>query len=490
MSVEVVTILVLAVMFLIGTIRNVNMGLLGLVAAFLVGLFAVGMDLDDIVAGFPLDLMFALMGLTFMFGFAQQNGTIDLVLSWSLRAVRGTVALAPWIFFALTGVLMGIGAIFAIGVVAPLAVPFARKYRINQLMMGMMVVHGGMAGMLSPLSVYGIYVNNFLIGQGLGAGPWSLFLCALVFNTVIGAVVYLVMGGRSLLGRRVTDAGEASLVAAGTGDAVAGGSGGAASARAPEGASVGRGSAGRGSGDASPAGESVRAGADGGPADAAGGSAESGASSSEASPVTAAVTSGARVTPYQMLTLAGLAVLVVGAGGFGVDIGVLSIIIGTVLAVAKPDEARKSMVNISWGTVVLVGGVVTYINVLETAGTVDFVSGGVVSIGSALLGALLLCYMAGIVSALASSIATIGVGLSIAAPLLQTGELPAIGFAAAIAIASTVVDVSPFSTNGAMVLANVAASERDRYFKQMLIYSGVIVVAGPALAWLFVLLPF
>jgi di/tricarboxylate transporter len=483
MSVEVVTILVLAVMFLIGTIRNVNMGLLGLVAAFLVGLFAVGMDLDDIVAGFPLDLMFALMGLTFMFGFAQQNGTIDLVLSWSLRAVRGTVALAPWIFFALTGVLMGIGAIFAIGVVAPLAVPFARKYRINQLMMGMMVVHGGMAGMLSPLSVYGIYVNNFLIGQGLGAGPWSLFLCALVFNTVIGAVVYLVMGGRSLLGRRVTDAGEASLVAAGTGDAVAGGSGGAASARAPEGASVGRGSAGRGSGDASPAGESVRAGADEG-------SAESGASSSEASPVTAAVTSGARVTPYQMLTLAGLAVLVVGAGGFGVDIGVLSIIIGTVLAVAKPDEARKSMVNISWGTVVLVGGVVTYINVLETAGTVDFVSGGVVSIGSALLGALLLCYMAGIVSALASSIATIGVGLSIAAPLLQTGELPAIGFAAAIAIASTVVDVSPFSTNGAMVLANVAASERDRYFKQMLIYSGVIVVAGPALAWLFVLLPF
>ena len=456
MSVEVVTILVLAVMFLIGTIRNVNMGLLGLVAAFLVGLFAVGMDLDDIVAGFPLDLMFALMGLTFMFGFAQQNGTIDLVLSWSLRAVRGTVALAPWIFFALTGVLMGIGAIFAIGVVAPLAVPFARKYRINQLMMGMMVVHGGMAGMLSPLSVYGIYVNNFLIGQGLGAGPWSLFLCALVFNTVIGAVVYLVMGGRSLLGRRVTDAGEASLVAAGAGGAAAEGSGGAASVRVPGGASAG----------------------------------DSGASSSDASPVTAAVTSGARVTPYQLLTLAGLAVLVVGAGGFGVDIGVLSIIIGTVLAVVKPAEARKSMVNISWGTVVLVGGVVTYINVLETAGTVDFVSGGVVSIGSALLGALLLCYMAGIVSALASSIATIGVGLSIAAPLLQTGELPAIGFAAAIAIASTVVDVSPFSTNGAMVLANVDASERDRYFKQMLIYSGVIVVAGPALAWLFVLLPF
>ncbi|KAA9393800.1 hypothetical protein FCK90_10275 [Kocuria coralli] len=433
MSLEVMTIVVLAAMFLVGTIRNVNMGLLGLVAAFLVGLFAVGMDLDGILAGFPLDLMFALMGLTFLFGFAQQNGTIDLVLSWSLRAVRGTVALAPWIFFALTGVLMGIGAIFAIGVVAPLAVPFARRYRINQLMMGMMVVHGGMAGMLSPLSVYGIYVNNFLLGQGLGGSPWSLFLCALVFNTAIGAVVYLVMGGRSLIGKRV---GEES---------------GPAGTPAPGGAVPG--------------------------------------AHGESSSVTTSVRTAVRVTPYQQLTLAGLAVLVVGAGGFGVDIGVLSIVIGTVLAVANPSEAKKSLTNVSWGTIVLVGGVVTYISVLQTAGTVDFVSGGLVSMGSVLVGALLLCYMAGIVSALASSIATIGVGLSIAAPLLQTGELPAIGFAAAIAIASTVVDVSPFSTNGAMVLANVDASERDRYFKQMLIYSGVIVAVGPALAWLFVLLP-
>lgn len=434
MSLEVLTIIVLAAIFLIGTMRNINMGLLGLVAAFLVGLFAVGMELDDVFAGFPLDLMFPLMGLTFMFGFAQQNGTIDLVLSWSLRAVRGTVALAPWIFFALTGVLMGIGAIFAIGVVAPLAIPFARKYRINQLMMGMMVVHGGMVGMLSPLSVYGIYVNNFLSGQDLATTPWTLFLCAMVFNTVIGAVVYTVMGGRSLIGTRIHDtdplSGEPTTTQPTQPTPPT--SGGAAVAERTE---------------------------------------------------------TTRITGYQLLTLAGLAALVVGAGGFGVDIGVLSLIIGTVLAVANPVDAKTSLTNVSWGTVVLVGGVVTYINVLQTAGTVDFVSAGLVSLGSALVGALLLCYMAGIVSALASSIATIGVGLSIAAPLLHSGDLTPLGFAAAIAIASTVVDVSPFSSNGAMVLANVDASERDRYFKQMLIYSGVIVLVGPALAWLFVLLP-
>jgi hypothetical protein len=41
-----------------------------------------------------------------------------------------------------------------------LKIPFARKYGINQLMMGMMVVHGALAGAFSPISVYGAFINH------------------------------------------------------------------------------------------------------------------------------------------------------------------------------------------------------------------------------------------------------------------------------------------------------------------------------------------
>ena len=41
-------------------------------------------------------------GLTFLFGFAQNNGVIEVLVHWCVRAVRGRVGIMPWFFFALT----------------------------------------------------------------------------------------------------------------------------------------------------------------------------------------------------------------------------------------------------------------------------------------------------------------------------------------------------------------------------------------------------
>ena len=438
------TISVLVLIFLLGTLRNINLGILGLIGAFLVALAVPeftdaaedsGDVFDQVFGGFPVDLMIALMGLTYLFGFAQQNGTIDIILRWAMRAVRGNRAVMPWIFFALTGFFMSIGAIFAIGVISPLAVPFARRYRINQLMMGMMVVHGGMAGLLSPLSVYGIYVNDFLKNNDLGSHTWTLFLMALVFNVLMGVIVFVFLGGRRLIGAQARA--EMDEIRAEMEDT--------ADAETTE----------TGSGSTAVATATTRA-----------------------------------VTPYQWATILGLAALVIGAGIFALDIGVVSLTIGGVLAIMKPVESRKALDNVSWATIVLVGGMVTYIEVLQAAGTVDWISDKMSSMGAPMIGLLLLCYLSGVVSALASSIATIGIAITMAAPFLVNGDLPVAGAAAAIAIAATVVDVSPFSTNGAMVLANVDAEHRDKFFRQMLVYSGVVVAVGPLAAWLMVLLPF
>ncbi|MER0070438.1 SLC13 family permease [Corynebacterium sp. KPL2850] len=424
MSLQAVTVIVLIAIFLLGTLRNINLGILGLAGAFLVGykLPAFNEDgadpLDSIFAGFPVDLMFALMGLTYLFGFAQHNGTISLLLNWCMRLVRGNRAVMPWIFFVITGAFMSIGAIFCIGVISPLALPFARRYRINPLMMGMMVVHGGMAGLLSPLSVYGIFVNGTIQNAGLEASQTLLFIIAMLFNVLMGLLVYIFLGGRKLIGQQW----DASMEIRSEGDQ------------------------------------------------------EEGTST--------------QVQPFQWLTLASLAGLAVGAGIFNLDIGLLSIILGAILAVIKPGESVKALNNVSWGTIVLVGGMVTYIEVLEAAGTVDSLSRAITALGAPALGLLLMCYLSGIVSALASSIATIGIAMSMATPFLTDGTLPVVGTAAAIAISATVVDVSPFSTNGAMVLANVHPGQRDRVFKQMLIYSGVVIAFSPLMAWLLVFLPF
>ena len=94
------------------------------------------------------------------------------------------------------------------------------------------------------------------------------------------------------------------------------------------------------------------------------------------------------------------------------------------------------------------------------------------------------------VSAFASSTAIIGVAISLAVPFLSAGEIGAVGVVAALSVASTIVDVSPFSTNGALMLANRPDTIAEPvYYQQILTYSVIVVVAGPLLVWAALVLP-
>ena len=168
---------------------------------------------------------------------------------------------------------------------------------------------------------------------------------------------------------------------------------------------------------------------------------------------------------------------------FSWDVGLVTITISVILAAIDPAAGKAAMSKVSWSIVILICGVLTYIAVLQEAGTVEWVSAGISAIGVPLLAALLLFYMSGLISALASSLAIIGVVIALAVPFLESGDVHVGGFVAALAIAATIVDISPFSTNGAMLLANVHSSIRDRYYRQMIGYAGLMCLIGPRLAW-------
>ena len=61
---------------------------------------------------------------------------------------------------------------------------------------------------------------------------------------------------------------------------------------------------------------------------------------------------------------------------------------------------------------------------------------------------------------------------------------------AALAVSSTIVDVSPFSTNGALMLANRPDTvSEEKSYQQILGCSAVVVAVGPLLVWAAVVLP-
>jgi di/tricarboxylate transporter len=445
-SPEIVTILALVVTFAIATFLPINMGALAFVAAFVVGTLSVGLTSDEILGGFPAELVLTLIGVTYLFAIAQNNGTVDLLVRGAVKLVGGHVAAIPWIMFFVTAVLTAIGALSpaAVAIIAPIALTFAARHGISPLLMGMMVIHGAQGGGFSPISVYGVTVNKIVEDEGLPSSPLAVFLGALGFNLVIALVLFFVLGGRKLLGRKVA-AEPVPHVEHAHGTLV------------------------RGHGAA--------------PGPAVGGDTGHGAAEHDGS------NPPQPVRFEQILTLVGLLVVAVLALAFDLDIGFVAITVAVILALFSAEKHKGAVSQISWSTVLLIAGVLTFVFVLQEAGTIEYVGDAVIGLGVPLLIALLLAYIGGVVSAFASSTAIISVAILLAVPFLQSGDIGAVGVVVALSVASTIVDVSPFSTNGALVLANAQDVDRDRFYKQILTYSGIVVAVGPLLAWLVFVVP-
>lgn len=191
------------------------------------------------------------------------------------------------------------------------------------------------------------------------------------------------------------------------------------------------------------------------------------------------------ITFERSATLVALASLGIGALAFNLNVGFVAITLAAGLALLFPRRQEGTVEKVAWPTVLLICGVITYINVLQKAGTVDWIGDNAAHLGLPLLAVLLLCYVAGIVSAFASSVGVLGATIPLAVPLLLGGQLNTAGVIAALAVSTTIVDVSPFSTNGALVVASADAAEREKLLRTLLAYSATVVLLGPLLAWVF-----
>ena len=482
-----ISVAALVAVFAIATVRPINMGILAFLAAFLVGGLVSGISLEEIQSFFPGDMFFVAFGITLLFGLARANGSLDVIMQGSLTLVRGKRWAIVWLMFLLSAVLMFLGSVLAVAMLAPIAMPLAKQYKIPPLLMGTMLSHGMLGAAFSPITVYAVGIQELLDEQGFTVSPVALFFVPLLLNVLLAVVAFFVLGGRELI--RNPTVVEAQDVAAltgvrtpvGAGVAVgAAGGGGTTAAVVTGGGSTGASSTG---GD-STVGGSTGGGSTGGhtgPAEHGGGPAPAMTGSLDIQPARGD-------TPEHWITFAAIARLLA-AALFGIDVGVSATCIGAVLLLAFPRHVEATMRAVSWQAVLLVCGVVTYMSVLSANGTIDWLGEKVTELPWPVLTALVLFIIVGAISAVGSSFGIILISLPLALPLLEAGHFSVAAFVIALAFSATVVDVSPFSTNGVIVLASAQVEDRQRFQKQMLTYCGYIVVVGPLLAWLLLVFP-
>ena len=471
MSSHMISIYALVAMFIIATILPINMGVLAFVGAFLVGTLVAGMQTKGIMAGFPADLFLTLVGITFLFAQAQNNGTIDSLVRLALRAVGGRVAAIPWIMFGIAAMLTAVGAVSpaAVAIIAPIALGFAAKHGINPLMMGLLVIHGAQAGGFSPISIYGGITNKIVQQAGLPLSPLTTAFASFGVNFAVALLLFILFGGVRLLRPAKGTPGYAGVGLAMAGFAAP------AVARA-QGTQVINDAEGEARTEEKLA---MAASSPSMPAAAA-------ASAGSGPAVSAAGTDAAdKMDVHQLATIAGLIALAVLTLVYKIDIGFVAITIGLLLSIMAPNVQKRAISQVSWPEIMLIVGVSTYVGVMEKMGTIAFVGNSVASLTSPIVAALLLCFVGAVVSAFASSTAVLGSLIPLAVPFLQQGTgVDAIGFIAAMAVSSTIVDVSPFSTNGALVLANAQGVNRETFLRHLMIYGAIITIAAPVVVWL------
>lgn len=460
MTPHLISIYALMAMFVVATIWPINMGVLAFVGAFLVGTVMAGQTTKEIIAGFPGGLFLTLVGITWLFALAQNNGTIDWLVRMAVRAVKGRIAAIPWIMFGISAMLTAVGAVSpgAVAIVAPIALGFAFRYHISPMLMGMMVVHGAQAGGFSPISIYGGITNGVVAKAGLPLNEMATFAASFAVNATVALILFMVLGGRRLMAARSdgpvpVNVPHVEIARPATGPQIFGDSEAEALSR--------------------------RIGA------------EAGGDSNRLVAEEAPETEQPEGTLYQIATLLGLVVLAVLVLAFNLDIGFVALTIGLVLALWAPTLQKRAMAQVAWPEIMLITGVSTYVAVLDHMGTIDFVGHSVAGMASPMLAALVLFFVGAVVSAFASSTAVLGSLIPLAVPFLQAGTgVGAVGFIAGMAVASTIVDVSPFSTNGALVLANAHGVDKQAFFRKLLGYGALVTLVAPVVLWLiFVVLP-
>lgn len=434
---QITALCILLVVFAVGSVRHVHVGAIALAGALGVGLTLGAESVSEIMRGWPVDLMLILLGMTYLLAVARANGTLDRLVDNTVRRIGSRKALLPWFMFVLALVIAAMGNPLAAMVVIPVAMVLAEQDGRDPVIMALGAINGSLAGCFAPTSLYGILTVSIGEQGGVDLNPYLQFgvtLAILVGLQVVAQILFRQHSGP-------------------------GGAGSSSALPDPDG----------GTGLGAP---------------------------ETAVAVSARTTTAVRTatTPAQRATMAAFIVLlclVVGMPlfGFAINIGVIALALAITVSLMFPDDGKAALEDIDWSTILLVGGIVTYVAVLQRMGAMESLGELASSIPWPLAAVFTLCFVGALISAFASTTALLPVVIPLALPLVAQGSISGAGVISALAVSATIVDSMPFSTSGALAVATSSDDARPRVTRVLLRWGLTMTVVGPLITVALFVLP-
>lgn len=200
MNVAWISLAALLTAIVLSMVSKVNVGVVSLALAWIVGVYLGGMKYNDVIAAFPVPLFITLAGVTLLFGIASVNGTLQRLAARAVSVCRGNAGVIPVMFFVVAVCLSSIGPgnIATAALLAPMGMAVGAQAGVPPFLSALMLGNGAQAGAVSPFAPTGAIVNGVMAKIGLAGQEWTTYTNNLVAHVVVTFTAYLLFGGWKL----------------------------------------------------------------------------------------------------------------------------------------------------------------------------------------------------------------------------------------------------------------------------------------------------
>ena len=407
MSIAAITLLALLAAIVLSMVSRLNIGLLAIGMAWIIGVYAAGGKADSVMAGFPVDLFLTLSGVCFLFAIAELNGTFPVMAQRVMGGTARSRVAIPLSFFVSAMIIsaVGPGAIASTALIVPIAAAIGRRAHIPPMLTALMVANGANAGNLSPISAVGVIANSRMAEAGLGGNEIAVMLANLGAHVLVSLIAWIWFLPKLRAANAVPAIEENGIGAA-------------------------------------------------------------------------------EFTRAHMITLAVLSVWIVGIVLFKANLAFSAFAAGVALILLRAGDEKAAIARMPWGILLMVCGVATLVALVQANGGTELFSALIARVAGAESIYGVIAFATGLISTYSS---TSGVVLPVFLPMVPslataTGATESLAIALSINVGSSLVDVSPLSTLGALCVAALGKDEADPklYFK-LLAWGMAMTVVGAAL---------
>lgn len=438
----IMSIVALAIVVIISCVNeDLNVGFLSIGFAIIVGGVWGATTGAKVMSYLPVGLFMILVGVTFLFGMAQTNGTMEKLTAYSVRLCKGNTAIVPLIIFVLTTFIttIGPGNIAGTALMAPVAMAIATRVGMPAFLMTLVVVGAANGAAFSPFAPTGI-ISNGIIAKiapsmpeltkqiSLDALAWKIHFNSEVAQGIVNIGGFFLLGGWAWIQKQ-------------------------------RGATI---------------------------------------DIDELAP------KPDPFNKHQLLTLSMVALLIIlvvlpGLPGMKAmfpkqvlnmlsNVGSVAFILSCVLMLAGSGDSKAAVKVMPWGVIMMVCGVTVLIEVMDKAGGLNALVKLIGAVSNPVTVNAWLGLITGVISAYSSSS---GVVMPMFLPMVP-GLIKEIGGGNPVALISSInvgahlVDSSPLSTLGALCIACAGDHEdKAKLFRNLLIWGLSMSVVGAIVCWLF-----